>query len=178
MMRIRRAIQLALLSVAALSALSLTACSDKNAANTGVASGGGTPASSASASGGNAQMNGQDAQLKFAQCMRENGVNIPDPQPGQPLRMTDPNASQAKMEAATKKCQPLLQAGGGGPINPNDPAVQDAMVKFTQCMRAHGVNIPDPGPGGQMQIPNGVAQDKLQQAQQACQQYLPGGGGR
>ncbi len=109
--------------------------------------------------------------------MRENGVNIPDPQPGQPLRITDPKASQAKMEAATKKCQPLLQAGGG-PINPNDPAVQDAMVKFTQCMRAHGVNIPDPGPNGQMQIPNGVPQDKLQQAQQQCQQYLPGGGGR
>jgi hypothetical protein len=176
MMRIRRPVQVAVLSVIALSALSLTACSGKGAADTGVASGGGTPAPSESASA-NAPTNGQDAQLKFAQCMRENGVNIPDPQPGQPLRITDPNASQATMEAATKKCQPLLQAGGG-PINPNDPAVQDAMVKFTQCMRAHGVDIPDPGPNGQMQIPNGTAQDKLQQAQQQCQQYLPGGGGQ
>jgi hypothetical protein len=143
-----------------------------------VASGGSAPTPSASASaGGNAPINGQDAQLKFAQCMRENGVNMPDPAPGQPARIPDTGVSQSKLEAATKTCQPLLQAAGGQ-IDPNDPAVQDAMVKFTKCMREHGVNIPDPGPNGQMQVPTGVSQDKLQQAQQQCNKYMPGGGGQ
>jgi hypothetical protein len=170
-MRMRLVLPSALLAVA----LGLTACGDDQGSDSGVASGGSTPAPSASASGA-APIGGQDAQLKFAQCMRENGVSVPDPQPGEPARITDTTASQAKLEAATKKCQPLLQAGGG--INPNDPAVQDAMVRFTKCMREHGVDLPDPAPNGQMQIPTGVSQDKLQAAQQQCQKYMPGAGGQ
>jgi hypothetical protein len=176
-MRSRRMAQLVLLPIVlALSAFSIAACGDGKGSAPGVASGGGTAAPSASA-GGNAPIDGQDAQLKFAQCMRENGVNMPDPKPGEPARVTDTNVDQARLEAATKKCQPLLQAGGGG-IDPNDPAVRDAFVKFAKCMRDHGVDMPDPGPNGQMQIPTGVSQEKLQAAQQQCSQYMPGGGGR
>jgi hypothetical protein len=176
-MRNRRVVQFALLPIVlALCAFSLVACGDDKGSGPGVASGGGSPAPSASA-GGNAPIGGQDAQLKFAQCMRENGVNMPDPKPGEPARITDPNVDQARLEAATKTCQPLLQAGGGA-IDPNDPAVRDAYLKFAQCMRDHGVNMPDPGPNGQMQIPTGVSREKLQAAQQQCSQYMPGGGGR
>jgi len=176
-MRNRRVVKLALLpAVFALSALTLVACGDDGGSDSGVASGGGTPAPSASAAG-NAPIGGQDAQLKFAQCMRENGVNVPDPQPGQPARITDTSAGEAKLQAATTKCQPLLQAGGGQ-INPNDPAVQDALVKFTECMRKQGVDMPDPEPGGKMQIPTGVSRDKLQAAQKECQKFMPGGGGQ
>ena len=176
-MKNRIAVRLALVPAAiVLSALSLAGCGDGKKVDSSVASGGGSPAASASAEG-NAPISGQDAQLQFAQCMRQHGVNVPDPQPGQPARVTDTKASQATLEAATKVCQPLLQAGGGQ-INPNDPAVQDALVKFTKCMREQGVNMPDPGANGQMQIPTGVSQDKLQAAQQKCQQYMPGGGGK
>jgi hypothetical protein len=150
----------------------LSACGG-GAKDDGVASGGGT-ATSAAPAAPNAQVNPRDAQLKFAQCMRQNGVNMPDPQPGQPARIPDANGDQAKLEAATKKCQPLLQQGGGQ-INPSDPKFRDALVKFAKCMRQHGVDMPDPGPDGRMQIPSG-AQAKLQAAQQQCNQLLPGGG--
>jgi hypothetical protein len=141
-----------------------------------VASGGGS-AEPSSGARSNAPINPQDAQVKFAQCMRENGVDIPDPVPGQPARIPSAGGDQAKLETATKKCQPILQSGGGL-INPNDPKVQDQLVKFAQCMRKNGVNMPDPKPadGGKMQIPSGASQDKLQAAQKACGQFLPGGG--
>lgn len=52
---------------------------------------------------------------------------------------------------------------------------QDAFVKFSSCMRAHGVNVPTPGAGtGQ---PAGGALDasdpKVKAAQSACQSKLP-----
>jgi hypothetical protein len=152
--------------------MGLSACGGDNKGKD-VASGGGNVSASATP-GANAPINPQDAQVKFAQCMRENGVNVPDPQPGQPARIEDTSGDKAKLESATKKCQPVLQQGGGM-INPSDPKVQDALLKFTKCMREHGVNIPDPGPDGKMQVPSG-SQAKLQAAQQQCQQFLPGGG--
>jgi hypothetical protein len=164
--------RLMVLSVLIPVAFGLAACGG-NDKGEGVASGNRHPSSAASA-GGNAKMNPQDAQLKFAQCMRENGVNVPDPEPGQPARIEDTSGDKAKLESATKKCQPILQQGGGL-MNPSDPKIQDALLKFTRCMREHGVDIPDPGPDGKMQVPSG-SQAKLQEAQQQCQQFLPGGG--
>jgi hypothetical protein len=151
----------------------LAACGNSGG-DKGVASGGGSTKPSAQP-GANASINPQDAQLKFAQCMRENGVNVPDPDPGQPARILGGNGDRVKLEAATKKCQTFLQAGGQ--INPNDPKIQDQLVKFAGCMRKNGVDMPDPNPadGGKMQVPSG-SQAKLQAAQKACQQFLPGGG--
>ena len=155
-------------------AFGLVACGGDQKDQT-VASGGSAKPSSAANS--NAPINPRDAQVKFTQCMRENGVNVPDPVPGQPARIPSAGGDQAKLEAATKKCQPILQSGGGL-INPSDPKVQDQLVKFAQCMRNNGVNMPDPksADGGKMQIPSGASQDKLQAAQKACSQFLPGGG--
>jgi hypothetical protein len=163
------------LSVALPLVFGLVACGGGQQDQT-VASGGGSAKPSSEASS-NAPTNPQDAQVKFAQCMRENGVDVPDPVPGQPARIPSTGDDQTKLEAATKKCQPILQSGGGL-VNPNDPKVQDRLVKFAQCMRKNGVNMPDPKPadGGKMQIPSGASQDKLQAAQKACSRFLPGGG--
>lgn len=149
----------------------LSACGGGNG-DDGVASGGGkaTPSAAASQKGTG---NTADAQLKFAQCMRQNGVDMPDPQPGQPLRVPD-NADPSKLETASKKCQPILQQGGGQ-INPQDPKWRDAMTKFAKCMRQHGVQMSDPDSSGKMQVPSG-SRAKIQQAQKACQKYRPGGG--
>ncbi|MDN3356459.1 hypothetical protein [Actinomadura sp. DC4] len=152
--------------------LGLVACGGKKDGD-GVASAGGSASASASATA-----DATDAQLKFAQCMRENGVNVPDPSSGKGVRLQDTGADPAKVEAATKKCQPLLQ-GGGQIAPPNDPKAQDQMLKFAQCMREHGVKIKDPKPGsggGMLQGGEGGSPEKLQAAQKACQSLLPGGG--
>jgi hypothetical protein len=54
--------------------------------------------------------------------------------------------SRAQYEAALKKCGGAGLAGGGSPIR--SPVIKEALVKFTACMRAHGVNVPPPNTSG------------------------------
>ncbi|HEU5156507.1 MAG TPA: hypothetical protein VFU43_05885 [Streptosporangiaceae bacterium] len=141
----------------------------------GVASAdGGTAAPSASASPSQS-LDPRDAALKFAQCMRENGVDMPDPGANGRIQIRANPGNRAKVQAAMKKCQHFMQGGRLG--NPDDPQVRDRMLKFAQCMRQHGINVPDPKPGEgiQLRLDKG-SQAKLRAAQEACRQYAPGGG--
>jgi hypothetical protein len=83
----------------------------------------------------------------------------------------------------------VATAGGGatGSARPtarasHDPATdQQAMLRFSQCMRENGVpNFPDPvfGDNGGMSInvPAGTDRATVDAAQQKCKQYLPDGG--
>lgn len=57
--------------------------------------------------------------------------------------------------------------------------VQDRALKYTQCMRDHGVQMDDPQvQGNQIQLGEieNTDQAVIQAAEQACQQYKPGGG--
>src|SRR5207237_750975 len=76
---------------------------------------------------------------------------------------------------------PLVAAACiGNPFAPKDTAAQQrhdaeqAQLKWAQCMREHGVNVPDPGQNGgvQVQIPD---QQQFEDAQNACKQYAPKG---
>lgn len=163
------------LVVAVPAVFGLAACGGK-AGDDGVASAaGGTAKASASASPSQS-LNPQDSALKFAQCMRQNGVDMPDPEPGGGIRIRANPGTRSKMEAAMKKCQHFMQ-GGGRLANPNDPKVRDQMLKFAQCMRQHGVDMPDPQPGKGIQLRvNKGSEAKVEAAQKACQQFAPGGG--
>jgi hypothetical protein len=95
--------------------------------------------------------------LKYAKCMRERGIDVPDPQRvGQGgIKMTmkgGPNTNTAKVQAAEKDCRKYMQIGGGRAPSPAEQAkVQNAMLDYAKCMRAHGVDMPDPkfsGGGG------------------------------
>jgi len=72
------------------------------------ACGGGDP--EATAGTGDQQAKFREAALKFTRCMREHGVDMPDPQPGQGggMMFRGPGGGpgdQAKMESAQKGCQ-------------------------------------------------------------------------
>lgn len=99
----------------------------------------------------------QDILLEFTQCMRENGVDVPDPtfdENGQPQlgganQAIDP--SDPKFQAALQKCQSILQGIQQQFTPENQQALQDAALKYAKCMRANGVDVPDPdfsGNGG------------------------------
>jgi hypothetical protein len=129
--------------------------------------------------------------LKFSQCMRDHGINIPDPQSngngGFGVRIQGGsgagqfNPDDPKFKAAQDACKKYLP--NGGQLSPEQQAqAQQNALKFARCMRDHGINVPDPqtsGGGIKLEGPNGVNPDdpKFQQAQQACQKYLsiPGG---
>jgi hypothetical protein len=49
----------------------------------------------------------RDKMLKYAKCMREHGVDTPDPKPGEAITL--PMGGDAKQEAASKACTPILK---------------------------------------------------------------------
>ena len=141
---------------------------------------------SASANGGGGNGGSRDPQeemLAFAKCMREHGVDMPDPKIGAngTAQFEVPgNPNDPKFKAAQSTCQ---QQTGGGILTGNgpgraDPKVQDAMLRFARCMRAHGVaRFPDPGGQGLLLGPDsGVdpTSPAFKAAQKACQPILAG----
>ncbi|GGV07643.1 hypothetical protein GCM10010182_28430 [Actinomadura cremea] len=122
-------------------------------------------------------MAAEDAQLEFARCMREQGVDVPDPGAGdaEETRLGK-GVDRGRLERALEKCQSWLQAGGVLP-DLADPEERDRYVKFAQCMREQGVDMPDPGPDGTIQFPEGdIDPAKAEKAREACRELLPGTG--
>lgn len=161
----------------ALAGLTLAGCGEATGqAGDGVASAG-TPAA-ATTPGGSASpaapADREEAALKFAQCMREHGVDMPDPIDGR-IRITRREGEEAKTERALKECEHLMQQGvrdGRGPI---DQQRYDEMVKYAQCMREHGIDMPDPRPGEPIRLHIRKDQEaKAAEAQKACRHLAPG----
>ncbi|RJL34257.1 hypothetical protein [Bailinhaonella thermotolerans] len=163
------------LLLAGVSLSGTAACASSPKADGVASAGGGTAAASASPSA-QASSDPRDDQLKFAQCMRENGVNMPDPDPDDgKVRIHGNPGNRDAVQKALKKCEKHMQ-GGGRRLDPSDPAVRDQMVKFARCMRQHGINMPDPEPGSRghrIEIKKGE-EAKFEQASKACEKYAPG----
>lgn len=106
-----------------------------------------TPASG-TASGAQLQ-----ARVNLAKCFRAHGINVPDPSANGGIPRGTFRAlrqyPQAQIQAAMQACRPYLtQAFPQLNLSPAQRAqIQQQLVKFAQCMRSHGVNIPDPQPG-------------------------------
>jgi hypothetical protein len=95
-----------------------------------------------------------EGALKFAKCMRDEGIDMPDPQKtgdGGILQKMGNDKGKApinetKMEAAEKQCEHFMDNGGGSKDGPGDDSEQrDAMLAYSKCMRQNGVpKFPDP----------------------------------
>lgn len=77
----------------------------------------------------------------------------------------------------------VATAGGQatGRAKPGAVGEQENALKFSQCMRDNGVpNFPDPkvvdGGGIDLSLPEGIAKEKVDAAQEKCKWYLPNGG--
>lgn len=75
----------------------------------------------------------------------------------------------------------VILAACGSSAKSADPTT-DVALKFSQCMRSHGVsNFPDPGSSGDITITPSSGLNpqspSFQSAQQACKQYAPNDGG-
>ncbi|HEY2437245.1 MAG TPA: hypothetical protein VGH93_08685 [Solirubrobacteraceae bacterium] len=83
--------------------------------------------------------------LKYADCMRANGVpNFPDPSSNGVVKL--PNPASPAFQAAAKACAKLQPAGMPlhGPPAPSAAELRAARA-FAQCMRAHTISqFPDP----------------------------------
>ncbi|HEY5986311.1 MAG TPA: hypothetical protein VIV12_08050 [Streptosporangiaceae bacterium] len=90
-----------------------------------------------------------DQVLKYVKCLREHGVNAPDPPAGEDTIRIQ-GASPAQEEAARQACKQHAPEQVGG----EDSSEQsDKLLKIARCMRAHGVSVADPQPGQGLNLP-------------------------
>jgi hypothetical protein len=182
---------LRLLAAIAVLPLVFAACSTGAASNDGVASLS-SPGVAAASPSPDASTNPEDAMLDFAQCMRDNGVDMPDPQSGGGgVRIgigqngIDPGSEE--FQAAQEACQQFLDDAGFGQRRELSQEQLDQQVEFAQCMRDNGIDMPDPGADGgrRLQIrgqagagdagPGGVDphSEAFQAAMTACEDVRP-----
>jgi hypothetical protein len=116
-------------------------------------SGCGSSAPAATGSGGDTLANAQKG-VKFAECMRRNGISqFPDPGASGKLTI-DAVANGSSLDTSTpaftqaiSACKELEPAGFMG--SKRSSQQQQAALRFAQCIRANGVNdFPDPTPNG------------------------------
>ena len=120
--------------------------------STGAAGSTNTTSGAASSGSAPSQTQLQQDSLKYAECMRANGVpNFPDPKAGGGFLFqvgTGIDPSSPPFKTAQAKCRKLLPGGGPpGPGSTTHPSAQALaqMVKVAQCMRRHGISaFPDP----------------------------------
>ena len=179
-----------------LAALLAAACSTGAAAGPSVASLA-DPAASPDAPGASpsASLSPEDAMLAFTTCMREQGIDIADPQTaggeGGP-RIAIRKAAGAgagkgfdDFQKANDACRHHLANMPQGPMKEMDQETKDALLAFARCMRENGVDMPDPqfeNGGGIVRIggPDEKGIDRgsgdFEAAHEACRHHLPGGG--
>jgi hypothetical protein len=97
----------------------------------------------------------RQAALNFAKCMRQHGINMPDPKiSGTGRNLVDivqegptgVDQKDPRLKAAQQACQRYLPTGSQS--NRPDPWRRQREVQFARCMRQHGIDMPDPGPDG------------------------------
>jgi hypothetical protein len=162
-------------------ALVVTACGGDGDSNDGVVSLTPTTAQSSESQGsgdsdGMSRKEREQALLKYARCMRENGVNLPDPVNGR-FDLRANRGQERKVAAAQEACRDILKNAAPKLSEEQQAEVREAALKFAKCMREHGVDMPDPkfraGGGVLVQMPPGTERDPdLESAQKACQSIL------
>jgi hypothetical protein len=101
----------------------------------------------------------QDILVDFTRCLREQGVDVPDPdfnaspeEARKRLEEAGIDLDDPRVQKAFQTCQPLL-LGILQSLTPEQvQAFRDAIVDYARCMREHGVDLPDPDFSGGLNI--------------------------
>ena len=150
------------------------------------------------------EVDDEEAMLAFTQCLRDQGLDIADPEvddegnlrlarPGQ-----DADFDREAFQAAREACAQFLEGVSFGFREFDRTEIEDTLVEFAACMRDNGVDMPDPdfsatpGAGGGGGRPFGdidPTDPAFEAASEVCQEILsnafgedgpgrgPGGGG-
>ena len=139
-------------------------------------------------SGGDGSARGPDAKTKkamlaYAQCMREHGVNMPDPQFGENgVRQRVEGGSPEKMRAAESACKKYQKDIKPPDLSPEQrEEMKKAALANAKCLRAHGIDAPDPvfNDDGSVEMRIGGPgrkrpdEDTMRKAQEACRDTMP-----
>jgi hypothetical protein len=149
-----------------------------------------------SASTGSSQAEMREAALDYAKCMRQHGVDMPDPQfngKGMTMQLGGPGQGKppkATMDAAQEACQKIMERVKPPTMSKEDQTkAREAALKMARCMREKGFDFPDPqfGEGGQIRQRVGgpgsgldPSNPRFREAMTDCSKSagMPGGGPR
>jgi hypothetical protein len=141
-------------------------------------------------SGGKSAADGEsearDAQLKYAQCMREHGVDMPDPTfegDGSLQKGVDPeDTKRGKFREAEQACRKHLEDIEAPELSEEEQQeFREAALANARCMREHRIeNFPDPifGENGEARIRLGSdigvnpEDPDFREAMEACEDTL------
>ncbi|MFD9700869.1 hypothetical protein [Lentzea sp. NPDC059081] len=102
-------------------------------------------------------------QLALSACLREHGVNVPDPSADGGFRL-DGSLDMAAFETAAKACReqlgtPPAQEGKG--VGKSDEELLADQLKIARCLREHGLDVPDPTATKPLDVPRDAPEDVL-----------------
>ncbi|WP_244367244.1 hypothetical protein [Micromonospora echinofusca] len=168
-----------LLALPLVAALGLAACGGDDRDDGGVATAGGDGAKPTLTA---VALSDEERRIRFTSCLREEGLDVPDPEPGQngPRFNFGADVDPAKVEAALQACREFAP-NGGQPRQLNAEQIEQVR-KLARCMRENGVpHFPDPEADGRIQ-PGKAGIDRKDPAVRAafdkCRESLPNLGDR
>ncbi len=182
--------RLGMLAALAIVALIIAGCSNAPA-GAGSSDGNTNTVTAPAGSDGNntATPTAHEQAVKFAECMRNNGVSeFPDPNASGAFTIDEIangsslDTNSAAFKQAMSACKDLEPSGFTG--NKRSPEQQAAGLKFAQCIRDNGVkDFPDPIPDGPLVDTNRIPSASrnggmsiLRAAMQKCRDYAAAAG--
>jgi hypothetical protein len=137
----------------------------------------------------------REAALNFAECMRGQGIDMPDPQIGEDgtILQSRPEGDRNELRAAQRACRRFRSRGGRAPSEEERQEQQEMLeraVAYAECMREEGIDVPDPKideDGKNLIGGNGLDRDDpdFSKADETCRSKVsglpaapPGGGGQ
>ncbi len=128
----------------------------------------------------------EEAMLEYTACMREHGIDIPDPGgsggDGFVTEGSSDGLDFSAFEQAESECSPILEeAFGVFELTPEQEVeVMDQQLAFAQCMRDEGIDWPDPDPSQAstfgIELGDDLDPDKTNAAMEKCSEGIFGGG--
>jgi hypothetical protein len=161
-------------AVTVIASLILSACGDSTGA-TGVASAGGAENPATPIETEDTRPLDPDTQaLMFAECMRDNGVDMPDPGPGQQglgeaFQAVAGNYDRATLEQALSVCEDQTPQYAQEEEHEND-----VILALAECLREQGLDVSD-DPFDDAHT-GAIDVGEFSAAMEVCRNVLMGGG--
>jgi hypothetical protein len=147
------------------------------------------------------EVDAEEAMLAFAQCMRDQGIDLPDPEVDEDgnLRFGRPGGGGGEgefdgdlreaMQVAREACAEHLEGVTQQFRDIDLTELEDQLLEYAACMRDNGYDMPDPdfgafgqpgqgGPGGLLGGAVDPESEAFQSANEVCQDLFAGGLGR
>jgi hypothetical protein len=161
--------------VAAVAALLvLSACGTSAGGGVATAGGAANPVDGDTDTGDGEQLDADAQALVFAECLRDNGIDMPDPGPGQQglmdtFQSVAENYTRATLEKAFVACEDSIPQFEHDGMDRSD---DETRLALAECLREQGLDVSDQP----MQDAHSLDENEFRAAMEVCRGVLTGGG--